>query len=299
MKIRILLVMCIAAATLSAAPKAPQGKFFGKFEGKLLASTSRGISIIGADGSFEWSHKVGKMHGCEMLKNGNVLIADDDDKEIDPKTNKIVFHYVPKNKKGGGAMDCQRLANGNTLVAENSTGRILELDKNAKIVVAFSVQPCKPGSHWNMRNACKLANGNYLVGQTKTKLTREYSADGKIVAEVKSKFFSFMGVRLKNGNTLVSDKDQITELTPEGKTVWEFKKSDLPELTIGWIAGIQVLGNGNIVMGMYRPNMTEDKGVAYMEITRDKKLVWRFIEPGRRGANYMTFQKLDKDGKPL
>lgn len=116
---------------------------------------------------------------------------------------------------------------------------------------------------------------------------------------MKSKFFSFSGIRLANGNTLVSDKDQITELTPEGKTIWEFKKTDLPGVNIGWIAGIQVLGNNNIVMGMYRPDMTEEKGAAYMEITRDKKLVWRFIELGRKGANYMTFHKLDKNGKPL
>ena len=75
MRIKVSLVICILAATLSAAPKTPEGKFFGKFEGKLLASTSRGISIINADGSFEWSHKVGKLHGCEMLKNGNYLVG--------------------------------------------------------------------------------------------------------------------------------------------------------------------------------------------------------------------------------
>jgi outer membrane protein assembly factor BamB len=293
------LALLALLALLAVGARAQEGKFFGRFEGKLLASTSRGISIIDSRGNFEWSHRVGKLHGCQMLANGNVLVADGDVKEINPKTNEIVFHYAPKDKKGGGAMDCQRLAGGNTMVAENSTGRILELDPRGKIVLEFTVDPCSPGSHWNMRNARKLASGNYLVGQTNKKLTREYSPKGEVVWEVKSNAFSFIGLRLANGNTLVSDKDRITEYTPAGKSVWEFRKTDLPELTIGWITALQVLPNGNIVMGTYRPDMSEERGVAYMEITRDKKLVWRFIEVGRKGSNYMTFQKLGADGKPL
>lgn len=46
--------------------------------------------------------------------------------------------------------------------------------------------------------------------------------------------------------------------------------------------------------------LTSLDGAALLEITRDKKLVWRYASPAKRGDRHMMgVQLLDEKGKPL
>jgi hypothetical protein len=106
-------------------------------------------------------------------------------------------------------------------------------------------------------------------------------------------------VRLANGNTMVGHIDAITEYDPKGQTVWEFKKTDLPEVALGAITGIHVQPNGNIVMGIYSIQKVPN-GAGALEITREKKLVWRYIDTAKNSNGAMMgVQLLDAGGKPL
>jgi hypothetical protein len=75
---------------------------------------------------------------------------------------------------------------------------------------------------------------------------------------------------------MISSLDQITEVATDSKTVWEFKKSELPDLSIRAMTGFQILRNDNLVIGCYDAYDKEGKGVGMFEITRDKKLVWAY-----------------------
>ena len=307
MKIRILitaLFICGLALTTHAKDatakiKAPpgHGTVVGKLDGQVLATGAGRIVLLGSDGSELWTTKAGNCHDVWRLDNGNVLFADGNVKEVDPKTGKTVFSYTPEIKKGGGAYACQRLDNGNTLVGENSTGRILEVDKDGKIVFELKVEPYKAGFHHNVRMARKLKNGNYLVCHSKAKFVREYTPKGEIVFEVKLNTIAFSAVRLPNGNTIVGDIKQVVEFSPEGKEVWKLETSDLKEVELGMLCGVNVLPNGNMLIGIYAAKQTE-KGGSLIEVTRDKKVVWRYYKiKGDRCM--MSGQKLDSEGKAI
>ena len=52
-------------------------------------------------------------------------------------------------------------------------------------------------------------------------------------------------------------------------------EKDLPELNLAWITSLQVLRNGNIVVGNFMRGH-EGRGAHAFEVTRDKHVVWTF-----------------------
>ena len=86
-------------------------------------------------------------------------------------------------------------------------------------------------------------------------------------------------IRLKNSNTLIACATQkrLIEVTPKGEVAWEFTAKDAPELNLTWVSSLQVLKNGNYVVGNFLRGQ-EGKGVHAFEVTKDKKVVWTFAD---------------------
>ena len=282
--------------------------FNGKPSGHILASGSRRVFIMDADGKVVWEHPGANMTDCWMMENGHVVFADGGTvTQVDPKADKVVFTYMPRIpdgvKKGDGSFSCQPLKNGNILVAENSTGCIVEVDRQGKIASELKVEPFKKGSHHNFRTIRRLTNGNYLVCHSGEHLVREYTPKGERVFEVKVDSIAFCALRLKNGNTLVSSLNTITEFNPEGKAVWNFANTDIDGLKIGAMCGMHVLPSGNMVIGVYGAYKKDKKSgkagqVGLMEITRDKTLAWYYSNPSA-DRSMMSVQLLDAEGRAL
>jgi hypothetical protein len=269
----------------------------GKLDAQVLATGSGRVLLLSPQGEVVWEHKAGNIHDAWLLPSGNVLFADGNITEV-TRDHKLVFEYKPENQKGGGAYSCQRLANGNTVIGENASGRVVEVDKDGKPVVAFKTDYGKTDDHHRLRMVRKLANGNYLVAHSQGNVVREYRPDGSTAWERATKGLAFAAVRLANGNTLVSSLNQLTEYDAKGNEVWEFKKDDLPGVTIQNMTGIQVLPNGNIVTGCYSAYTKEGAGTGLVEITRDKKLVWRYVSPGLRDKSMMGVHKVLGGAEP-
>ena len=275
-----------------------QGTIVGELNGQVLAAGAGRFVQLDSTGKEIWSIKGKNCHDVWKLDNENFLLADGIIREVDPKTNKVVFSYSPKVKKGGGAFSCQRLEDGNTLVGENSTGRILELDKSGTIVFELQTKPYKTGFHHNLRMVRKLENGNYLVCHSGAKLVREYTPAGKIVFEAKVNNLAFSAVRLPNGNTVVGDIKDILEFNKMGEVVWQLKVSELKGLKIGKITGINILPNGNMVIGIYGAKHAQN-GAGLIEVTRNKEVVWRYFKLPKGDRSMMSAQKLDKAGNAI
>ena len=271
--------------------------FEGKPETQVLSTGSGRVLLLSAQGDVVWENKAENIHDAWLLPNGNVLFADGNVTEV-TREHKVVFEYKPENQKGGGAYSCQRLANGNTVVGENASGRVVEVDKDGKVVFSMMTRFGNTDEHHHLRMVRKLANGNYLVSHSQANIVREYKPDGTTAWEKPTKGLSFAAVRLANGNTLASSLDQVTEYDKDGNEVWEFKKTDLPGVLIQNMTGIHVLPNGNIVVGCYSAYTKEGEGTGMFEITRDKKLVWRYMSPGRRDTSMMGVQKLVEGSEP-
>ncbi len=270
---------------------------FGQLSGQVLSTGSGRVRLMDPEGNLLWHYKGKNVHDCWMLPNGHVLVADGVVREIDPKTNEVVFQYRPEVTQGGGAYACQRLDNGLTLIGENSTGRILEVDKEGQIRFELQVLPFAPGSHHNMRMVRKLKNGHYLVCHSGEHRVREYTPQGRIVFDVKVSNIAFSAVRLDNGHTLVGQIDHITEFDAKGNTVWQFANTQFKPLYINAICGLHALPNGHIVVGVYAA-YKDGQGTAMFEITRDKQLVWRYADPSA-DRTIMGVQLLDAKGHAL
>ena len=85
----------------------------------------------------------------------------------------------------------------------------------------------------------------------------------------------FAAVRLPSGNTLISTGNghSVLEVTPDKKIVWHVKQDDLPGIKLAWVTTLQVLTNGNIVLGNCHAGPANPQVI---EITRDKRVVWTF-----------------------
>lgn len=298
MRVMIAVLVLMAATVAAGEPL----MFEGKPSGRILASGARRVMILDQAGKVVWEHAGANMTDCWMMKNGHVIFADGGAvTEVNTKTDETVFTYKPTippgTKPGNGTFSCQPLKNGNTLVSENSTGRILEVNRQGKIAFELKVEPFKAGNHHNHRYARKIKNGNYLVCHSGEGLVREYTPQGDIVFEVSAKPKAFSAVRLENGNTVVGRLDNITEFDPAGKSVWEFSNKDIDGLEIRSMCGVHVLPNGNLAVGVYGA-YGQGGQAGLFEITRDKKIVWYYSNP-TADRSMMSIQLLDAKGLPL
>jgi outer membrane protein assembly factor BamB len=267
--------LCLAA--FMTASILPPSLSAGQASHDVLATGSGRIILFAPDFTVKWQHPAGNITEVHRLKNGNILFADGTVKEVTPE-HKIVFQYVPPEKREG-SFTCQRLPNGNTLIAENFSGLVKEIAPDGSVAFELQTRFKTNDQHHRMRWVRKLPNGNYLVCHSGDHLVREYTPKGETVWEYATPNVAFLAERLKNGNTMISSLDQITETDKNGKTVWEFKKSDLPQLHITSMCGFQILRNGNIVIGCYHAYNKDGTGVGMFEITRDKKPVWTYQKP--------------------
>jgi outer membrane protein assembly factor BamB len=265
---------------------------------KLLASGDHRVMILSATGAVEWEHPTKLTHDAWLLPTGNVLFADGESVTEVTRDHKVVFQYKSPVQKGGGTYACQRLANGNTVIGANSAGKILEVDPTGKIVFEMPTTPCTPGQHHNMRMARKLKNGNYLVCHSGAHIVKEYTPKGAVVLEIKTPNLAFSAVRTEHGTTIVGSLNKLLEYDATGKVVWEFANTDIPGVKITNMTGLHLLPNGHIVTGCYSAYDKSGEGTGLLEITRDKKLVWRIANP-ELGRSQMAVQKLDAEGKPF
>jgi hypothetical protein len=215
----------------------------------------------------------------QPLPNGNVVWAYGGKptgvQEID-RQGKVVWNYVSQCPQ---VLGCRRLKNGNTLVAEQGPPQIVEVDRAGKVVRATPLKTSVEGYHLQVRNIHKLPNGNLLAAHEGEGAVREYAPDGTVVWEYTGVENAGDVLRLKNGNTLIScgTQKRLIEVTPDKRIVWEFGPADAPDLNLTWLTSLQLLKNGNILVGNFIRNQ-EGKGAHALEITRDKKVVWTYSD---------------------
>jgi len=231
-------------------------------------------------GKVTWEHKFPSIAVIfHVLPGGNVLYAyggkPTGAREIDRK-EKEVWNAESKCPQ---VLGCERLPNGNTLLAEQGPCRAVEVDKDGKVVRTTPLTTSEKGYHLQVRNIHKLANGNILAAHEGEGAVREVDPDGKLVWEYTKVENAGEALRLKNGNTLIACATQkrLIEVTPKGEIAWEFGAKDAPELNLTWVSSLQILKNGNYVVGNFLRGQ-EGKGSHAFEVTKDKKVVWTFAD---------------------
>jgi hypothetical protein len=240
------------------------------------------IVELSADGKILWEHPMpGLAVMFQELKNGDVVYAYGGSptgvQEVD-RAHKVVWNYTAKCEQ---VLGFSRLPNGNILVGEQGPCQAVEVNRKGEEVHITPLTTFEKPAHRQLRSLSKLSNGDILSCHEADATVREVDPNGKIVWEYPGMTNVFEAIRLKNGNTLIGgglgSEARIIEVTKEGKIVWEFGDKDAPELGLNWICGIQILKNGNLVVGNFLRGK-EGQGAHAFEITRKKQVVWTFAD---------------------
>ncbi len=254
-------------------------------ERRLLIAQYQGqggnrIVELGADGRVTWEHPVPSL--CvifQRLPNGNVVYAYGGKptgvQEVD-RDHRIVWNHVSKCPQ---VLSCERLANGNTLVGEQGPCQAVEISPAGQVVATVPLPTTEKPFHQQLRNIHALPDGHLLAAIEAEGAAREVDAAGKVVWQISGLANVFEAIRLANGNTLVAcgTQKRVIEVSPEGKTVWELTASDVPGVNLTWVTSLQVLKNGNYLIGNFLHGQ-EGKGAHAFEVTREKKVVWTFAD---------------------
>jgi PQQ-like domain len=281
---------------------------------RVLAQDKGHVAIVGTDGKVEWEVECKyNSHDVHLLPNGNLLLhtAAATVTEVTPK-KEVVWKYTAKPKEGyKGGIEVhafQRLADGNTMVAETGNKRIVEVDKDGKIVKEVPLTVKNPDPHRDTRMVRKLDTGNYLVCHEGDGCVREYDGTGKVVWEYKLDLGDrkrspghgpeghgtevFGAIRLENGNTVIAggNNNRVLEVNKDGKVVWSLDQKELPGITLAWVTTLHALPNGNLIVGNCHAGPENPQ---LFEVTREKKVVWTFKNFDVFGNSMATAQVLD------
>jgi len=266
--------------------------------------------IIGEDDAEVWNAGRPAARDGFVLENGNVLVAwSDEVVEFTREKKEVVFRYKrsQENKEIGTV---ERLPDGRTLITElGPKPRLLEVDREGKIVLEFPLQPETDNAHMQTRMARKLPCGNYLVPHLLAFKVKEYTPEGKVVRELKTDLDSlggrnvrnwpFTAIQLPEGKLLVTltNGNKVVEFDAEDKVVWHVSNDDFPDLKpFVDPCGAQRLPNGNTVIASYGTQ----GAIKAFEVTPEKKIVWRYTGKHRiHELQVLTTNGKPVEGKPL
>jgi hypothetical protein len=227
---------------------------------------------IKMDGTLVWEAPNGNGHDVQVLPNKNILINNGNTVEEITPDKKVVWKVGRPTVMN--AESAQRLANGNTVIADNGPMKVIEIDKDMKIVWEFAVSNDNKRKTPTMRQVRRLENGNTLICASTEDKVIEVSPDKKIVWSYNVPF-PYLATRLPNGNTLISSGDGygsprgwfVIEIDQAGKTVWKYGGADAPEdQHLRWPSGHLRLANGDTLIA-------EAQAGTIREVTPDKRTV--------------------------
>lgn len=284
---------------------------------RLITQGNDKLAILGNDGKIEWEMKWGGIHDIHVLPGGNIMVQQGASKvvEIDFKTKQIVWSYDSGSSNGNAKKHVevhafQPLADGNVMIAESGPARIIEVNRDGKLLKEIKLRVNRPHPHTDTRLVRKLESGNYLVCHEGDGFVREYDGkSGRVVWEYDVPMFGkeakgghgpeafgnkcFAAVRLENGNTLTTTGNghSVLEVTPEKKIAWELHQKDLPGITLAWVTTLEVLPGGNYVIGNCHAG--EGQPLLIELEPKSKKVVWTLDQYASRGNSVSNSQLLD------
>ncbi len=238
------------------------------------------VAVYSADGSKEWSYpEKQEVSDAWLLPNNDIAMAYKyGAKIIRPNwatgTGCTVVLDRP-SPEGSETHTCMPLPKGGFLIGESHKGisYLIELDAKFKETKRIEL-PGLGGKHSTFRQIRKTPQDTYLITQQQKKgIAMEIDATGKIIRRFSDG--KFVAKRLANGNTLIAcgDNHRIIEVDATGSEVWTLEKDDLPGISIGFVAGLQRLENGNTLFCNWGGH-GGTSGESIIEVSPNKKVIW-------------------------
>jgi hypothetical protein len=261
------------------------------------------------NGKVIWTYQTGKGYEFDdvwMLSNGNILFTRMQYvTEITPE-KKVVWRYDCSVLAGTNHTEvhtCQPIGLDKVMFVLNGLPpRLMIVNIKTGVVEVNHELPYHQAYnpnyiHGQFRRARITAQGTYLVSYLNESNVVEYDKDYNKVWSYSIRS-PWAALRLKNGNTLITDEhDSLTrEVNPKGETVWECKNADLPaaDRLVSAPQSCTRLANGNTI---FCSRGGSGKGPQLVEVTPDKKVVW-VLQDWKDLGDASAVQILDDPGIP-
>lgn len=231
-------------------------------------------------GTIIWTYSTGpgwEYDDAWMLSNGNILFSRMQYvAEVTPD-KKVVWRFDAP--AGTEIHACQPIGLDKVLFVENGLPpHLMIVNIKTNTVEADHVLPApslidRKTVHAQFRRVRYTAQGTFLVPFLEMNKVIEYDKKFNEVwsYEVRS---PWAAVRLKNGNTLITDEHDVTtfEVTPGKKIVWQISPSDIPEkYRYENSQSATRLANGDTILCS---RGGKNQGPQLVEVTPKKKVVW-------------------------
>jgi len=261
------------------------------------------------DGKVIWTYNTGKgpeFDDVWMLSNGNIIFTRMKYIAVMTPDKKILWKMdfkVPQGEDHAEVHTCQPIGLDKVMFVVNAVHPKFYIVnyKTGKVEVEHDVPyqgADARGIHGQFRRARVTAQGTYLLSYLSQGRVVEYDKDFKEIWSYNTPK-PWAALRLKNGNTLITDETEWTtkEVNNKGETVWAFNcKTDLPA-EYQFTSAPQTctrLANGNTIFASRGQN---GKGPQLIEVTRDKKVVW-VLHDYKNVGDGTALQVLDDPGIP-
>lgn len=283
---------------------------------ELIVQGAGRLAILDASGEVKWELPWGGIHDVHVLPSGNVMVQRGASQvvEIDRETREVVWTYDAATQNGNEGKQVevhafQPLEGGRVMIAESGPARLIEVDRDGSLLHSLPLTVERPHPHHDTRLARKLASGNYLVCHERDGAVREYAPDGQVVWDYPVPLFGreragghgleafgndvFGAVRLPTGNTLIATGNghSVIEVTPSKEVVWHLAQDDLPGIRLGWVTTVEVLENGNYVVGNCHAGPGQPLLIELDPAT--KEVLWTFDGYDTYGNSVPNTQLLD------
>ena len=260
-------------------------------------------------GKVEWTYSAGRggeIDDVWMLTNGHVLFTTQFHVyEVTPQ-KEIVWKYDAP--PGTEVHTCQPVGLDKVMLVRNGLPpRLMIIDKrsgNVEVDGALEAPSLTDPKtvHAQFRRVRVTAQGTYLAAHLNMNKVVEYDRNFKPIwtYEIPT---PWAAVRLRNGNTLIDDEHDrlVREVDAGGKTVWEFRQTDLPpEVAFRNIQTADRLANGNtVIFSSTGGSKAQDRPglIQAVEVTPDKRVVW-VLQDWKNLGPATTAQFLDQPGIP-
>lgn len=304
----------LAGPLLAAACGRPASDEAGPVAHRLIAQDRGRASVVNPDGTVDWSWANGTVaHDMHLLPNGNLLVPTSQRAIAEVTPEKEVI-WAWESEPASADVDkveihaFERLGNGLTMIAESGNRRIVEVDRQGAVQHSMPLQVEKPDSHRDTRLVRTTPDGNYLVAHENDGAVREYRRDGSVVWEYRLELNGpatpthrghgtavYSAYRLPSGNTLIGggNNNRVLEVDPGGDVVWSLESGELDGLPLFWVTQLQALPNGNVVV---TNTHAEAEAPQIFEVSRDKRLVWSFLDWETFGNDLCANMLLDVEG---
>ena len=269
--------------------------------------------VVGADGKPSWTYP-DKTRDGYMLASGDVILTLNKSKKhkggavvrVSPNgQEKLIWEGTQAEVNSA-----QPTADGTFVITEaGAKPRLLEVTEEGEVKLEFPLVCQTKSVHLQTRMARKLPDGTFLVPHLLDFAVYHYDAAGKVIGKLdttvpgdtdhKVHSWPFTAIRHGDGQTLVTctNANRVVDFDAAGNVTWTLTNEDLPGPWLQDPCGAQVLPNGNVVIASYAAGKKNPKAPKLFEVTRDKKVVWKYSDGKKVGVHH--FQIIDANSKKL